>query len=130
MTEGCPGHKVCHIAPATAGEDTMLIPSPEAMRTLLARYNELQLRHSQDSDYELQRSLEDVTYTLCVSTGTRTVHDALLAADTILRRSAAEEEAASGAPAHPGTGPRVAGLRTTGERVRAARPAIPKPRAL
>ncbi|PVC99692.1 DUF5133 domain-containing protein [Streptomyces sp. CS147] len=76
----------------------MLTPSPDAMRTLLARYNDLQLRHSQDSDLELQRSLEDVTYTLCVSTGTRTVHDALLAADTILRRAAAEEEAASGIP--------------------------------
>ncbi|MBK3606908.1 DUF5133 domain-containing protein [Streptomyces sp. MBT54] len=69
----------------------MLTPSPDAMRTLLARYNDLQLRHSQDSDYELQRSLEDVTYTLCVSTGTRTVHDALLAAD-------AEEEAVAGIP--------------------------------
>ncbi|MFD4589271.1 DUF5133 domain-containing protein [Streptomyces rubiginosohelvolus] len=76
----------------------MLTPSPDAMRTLLARYNDLQLRHSQDSDYELQRSLEDVTYTLCVSTGTRTVHDALLAADTVLRQAAAEEEAASGIP--------------------------------
>ncbi|MDQ0986096.1 DUF5133 domain-containing protein [Streptomyces sp. V2I9] len=93
----------------------MLIPSPDAMRTLLARYNELQLRHSQDSDHELQRSLEDVTYTLCVSTGTRTVHDALLAADTILRRSAAEEEAAAGAPVQPAT---------------AARPVLPKPRSL
>ncbi|MBK6047484.1 DUF5133 domain-containing protein [Streptomyces sp. MBT55] len=77
----------------------MLTPSPDAMRTLLARYNDLQLRHSQDSDYELQRSLEDVTYTLCVSTGTRTVHDALLAADTILRKAAAgREEAVAGIP--------------------------------
>ncbi|MFE6697747.1 DUF5133 domain-containing protein [Streptomyces sp. NPDC057718] len=76
----------------------MLTPSPDAVRALLARYNSLQLRHSQDSDYELQRSLEDVTYTLCVSTGTRTVHDALLAADAILRRTAAEQEAA-GIPA-------------------------------
>ncbi|WP_228989614.1 DUF5133 domain-containing protein [Streptomyces sp. DH8] len=108
----------------------MLIPSPDAMRTLLARYNELQLRHSQDSDYELQRSLEDVTYTLCVSTGTRTVHDALLAADTILRRSAAEEEAASSAPAPPRTGPRTTGRSMAGPRATGARPAIPKPRAL
>ncbi|MFJ8249427.1 DUF5133 domain-containing protein [Streptomyces sp. NPDC094466] len=74
----------------------MLTPSPDAVRALLARYNDLQLRHSQDSDYELQRILEDVTYTLCVSTGTRTVHDALLAADAILRRTAAEEEASAG----------------------------------
>ncbi|WP_307571050.1 DUF5133 domain-containing protein [Streptomyces sp. DSM 41269] len=109
------GHKVSHIASATAGEDTMLTPSPDVMRTLLARYNELQLRHSQDSDYELQRSLEDVTYTLCVSTGTRTVHDALLAADAILRKAASEEEAAAGIPVQRMTG---------------ARPAIPKPRTL
>ncbi|MFD3793550.1 DUF5133 domain-containing protein [Streptomyces californicus] len=93
----------------------MLTPSPDVMRTLLARYNELQLRHSQDSDYELPRSLEDVTYTLCVSTGTRTVHDALLAADSILRKAASEEEAAAGIPVQRMTG---------------ARPAIPKPRTL
>ncbi|MEV1044378.1 DUF5133 domain-containing protein [Streptomyces sp. NPDC049916] len=91
----------------------MLIPTPDAMRTLLARYNDLQLRHSQDSDYELQRSLEDVTYTLCVSTGTRTVHDALLAADDILRRAAAADEAVSGIPA---------------QRMTIAHPPVPRPR--
>jgi len=69
----------------------MLFPRPDTMRTLLARYYELQSEHSQDSHYELQRSLEDVTYTLCVSTGTRTVHDALLAAETILRTSSAAD---------------------------------------
>ncbi|WP_432151833.1 DUF5133 domain-containing protein [Streptomyces sp. bgisy029] len=69
----------------------MLLPRPDTIRTLLARYYELQLEHSQDSHYELQRSLEDVTYTLCVSTGTRTVQDALLAAEAILRTSPTDQ---------------------------------------
>ncbi|WP_299531716.1 DUF5133 domain-containing protein [uncultured Streptomyces sp.] len=79
----------------------MLVPSPERIRTLLTRYNEVQLRHSQSSTYELQRQLEDVTYTLCVSTATRTVQDALLAADAILRRAtlADGQPAAADAPA-------------------------------
>ncbi|MFD8116740.1 DUF5133 domain-containing protein [Streptomyces microflavus] len=63
----------------------MLLPRPDTVRALLARYYELQLQHSQEPPYELQRSLEDVTYTLCVTTGTRTVQDALLAAEAVLR---------------------------------------------
>ncbi|MCM2415423.1 DUF5133 domain-containing protein [Streptomyces sp. RKAG290] len=78
----------------------MLVPSPERIRTLLSRYNEVQLRHSQSSTYELQRQLEDVTYTLCVSTRTRTVSDALLAADAILRQSSIADEHAAPAVAH------------------------------
>lgn len=67
----------------------MLLPRPDTVRTLLARYYELQLQHSQEPPYELQRSLEDVTYTLCVTTGTRTVQDALLAAEAVLRTAPA-----------------------------------------
>ncbi|MFJ3575968.1 DUF5133 domain-containing protein [Streptomyces rubiginosohelvolus] len=63
----------------------MLIPRPETLRSLLARYNELQLAHSQDSAAALRRSLQDVSYTLCVTTGTRTIQDALLVAERILR---------------------------------------------
>ncbi|MFD3973435.1 DUF5133 domain-containing protein [Streptomyces cyaneofuscatus] len=61
------------------------MPRPETVRSLLARYNELQLEHSQDSVAELSRSLEDVSYTLCITTGTRTIQDALMAAEAILR---------------------------------------------
>ncbi|XMN09162.1 DUF5133 domain-containing protein [Streptomyces griseobrunneus] len=68
----------------------MPLPRPDRVRTLLARYYELQLEHSQEPPYELQRSLEDVTYTLCVTTtGTRTVQDALLAAEAVLRTAPA-----------------------------------------
>ncbi|MFF2226076.1 DUF5133 domain-containing protein [Streptomyces globisporus] len=61
------------------------MPRPETVRSLLASYNELQLEHSQDSATGLSRSLEDVSYTLCVTTGTRTIQDALLTAERILR---------------------------------------------
>ncbi|MFJ9638681.1 DUF5133 domain-containing protein [Streptomyces sp. NPDC101178] len=66
----------------------MLMPRPETVRPLLARYNELQLEHSRDSATELSRNLEDVSYTLCVTTGTRTIQDALLSAERILRTPA------------------------------------------
>ncbi|MEV1044025.1 DUF5133 domain-containing protein [Streptomyces sp. NPDC049916] len=61
------------------------MPRPETVRSLLTRYNELRLEHSKDSANGLDRSLEDVSYTLCVTTGTRTVQDALHAAERILR---------------------------------------------
>ncbi|MFJ9635335.1 DUF5133 domain-containing protein [Streptomyces sp. NPDC101178] len=83
----------------------MLLPRPDTIRTLLARYYELQLEHSQDSHYELQRSLEDVTYTLCVSTGTRTVQDALLAAEAILRSSTTDQRPALQIPGQRSTPP-------------------------
>ncbi|WP_433397457.1 DUF5133 domain-containing protein [Streptomyces sp. CA-146814] len=83
----------------------MLLPRPDTIRTLLARYYELQLEHSQDSHYELQRSLEDVTYTLCVSTGTRTVQDALLAAEAILRTSTTDQQPVLQIPGQRNTPP-------------------------
>ncbi|MFI5659910.1 DUF5133 domain-containing protein [Streptomyces sp. NPDC051684] len=67
----------------------MLNPDPKAIRTLLSRYADVQLRYSERPTLELQRQLDDVTYTLCVSTGTRCVSDALLAADRVLEAAAA-----------------------------------------
>ncbi|MFJ9038798.1 DUF5133 domain-containing protein [Streptomyces sp. NPDC102406] len=67
----------------------MLNPDPKFIRTLLSRYADVQLRFSERPTQELQWQLDDVTYTLCASTGTRTVRDALMAADRVLENAAA-----------------------------------------
>ncbi|POX37438.1 DUF5133 domain-containing protein [Streptomyces sp. Ru73] len=71
----------------------MLLPSPETLRNLIARYEELQVRHAEQGTYESARELEDATYTLCVSTGTRTPEAALLVAQEHLSRATAAEAA-------------------------------------
>ncbi|OON82963.1 hypothetical protein B1H18_00065 [Streptomyces tsukubensis] len=50
------------------------------LRKLINRFERLQARHTEENTVESRRDLEDVTYTLCVSTGTRTVEAALAAA--------------------------------------------------
>ncbi|MHB9757380.1 DUF5133 domain-containing protein [Streptomyces sp. BYX5S] len=67
----------------------MLNPDPKVIRTLLSRYADVQLRFSERPTQELQRQLDDVTYTLCVTTGTQCIPDALLAADRVLETAAA-----------------------------------------
>ncbi|MFI7382598.1 DUF5133 domain-containing protein [Streptomyces sp. NPDC049813] len=62
---------------------------PMFIRTLLSRYADVQLRFSERPTQELRQQLDDVSYQLCVSTGTRTVRDALMAADGVLERAAA-----------------------------------------
>ncbi|NEB77373.1 DUF5133 domain-containing protein [Streptomyces sp. SID14478] len=62
----------------------MLMLRAETIRALVSRYEELRAR-----DGGATQELEDVSYTLCVSTGTRTVQDALHRAEEIQRRSLA-----------------------------------------
>jgi len=59
----------------------VLMAHPVVLRKLVDEYRALQILHAQDGSPGCRRRLEDVTYTLCVSTGTRTVEDALLAAE-------------------------------------------------
>ncbi|MCM2425040.1 DUF5133 domain-containing protein [Streptomyces sp. RKAG337] len=56
----------------------MLLPHPATLQQLIDRYEELQAREATKSATpEERRRLEDTTYTLCVSTGTRNIIDAL-----------------------------------------------------
>ncbi|MDN3295786.1 DUF5133 domain-containing protein [Streptomyces ficellus] len=66
---------------------------PTVLRGLVARYEELAARGSQTVDKEVLRQREDTAYTLCVSTGTRDIRDAL--------RVARQALAAAGEPAAP-----------------------------
>ncbi|MFI9062054.1 DUF5133 domain-containing protein [Streptomyces sp. NPDC053429] len=60
----------------------MLMPSPIVVRSLLARYASLA---GQDSAAARQE-LEQVSYTLCVTTATTTIEDALAAAEVLAER--------------------------------------------
>ncbi|WP_328557457.1 MULTISPECIES: DUF5133 domain-containing protein [unclassified Streptomyces] len=62
----------------------MLVPDPKVVRRLLTRYAALKIAYAEKETLETARGLEDVTYTLCVMTGTTTVHDAVVAADAML----------------------------------------------
>ncbi|MCP9958413.1 MULTISPECIES: DUF5133 domain-containing protein [Streptomyces] len=65
----------------------MLTPDPRYLRSLLARYADLRIAHSR-GEKGLEQRLDDVTYTLCVATGTTCVEDALATADALLAEPA------------------------------------------
>lgn len=58
----------------------MLMAHPAVMRSLIEQYEALEVLHAQDGSTEARQRMDDVAYTLCVSTGTRDVDAALIAA--------------------------------------------------
>lgn len=66
------------------GSAVPLVPDPKVVRSLLTRYASLQIALAESEKPERARELEDVSYTLCVMTGTRCVDDAIAAADGLL----------------------------------------------
>jgi hypothetical protein len=56
----------------------MLMAHPAVLNDLVDRYQTLSLLNAKDP--EVRRRLEDVSYTLCVATGTSDIDAALLAA--------------------------------------------------
>jgi hypothetical protein len=61
-------------------EITVLMAHPTLLRDLVERYERLTALQAEGADAETRRRIEDVSYTLCVSTGTRTIDAALAAA--------------------------------------------------
>ncbi|WP_328318285.1 DUF5133 domain-containing protein [Streptomyces sp. NBC_00388] len=80
----------------------MLTPDPQVLRTLLARYATARIALLEQDTPDGRRALEDVTYTLCVATSTRTIKDAILAADTALGVSRPAGAAAGTTPSSRG----------------------------
>ncbi len=66
---------------------------PAVLEELLRRYDELKAERGKDAG-EVTRCLEDVSYTLCVTTGTRDIGSALAAAREQLRRLVPEKASA------------------------------------
>ncbi|MET7296612.1 DUF5133 domain-containing protein [Streptomyces griseoloalbus] len=58
----------------------MLMAHPAVLRKLIEQYDALRIRHAEDGSPEVRRRMDDVAYTLCVSTGTRDIEAALVAA--------------------------------------------------
>ncbi|MEU9158644.1 DUF5133 domain-containing protein [Streptomyces sp. NPDC048417] len=62
----------------------LVVPDPKVVRRLLTRYASLRIALAAGEGREGTRELEDVSYTLCITMGTRNVHEAIAAADTLL----------------------------------------------
>ncbi|MER5888625.1 DUF5133 domain-containing protein [Streptomyces sp. NPDC001941] len=64
----------------------MVVPTESELRTALAHFAEARFAHDAHPTEATTRALEDVTYTLCVLTNTRTAPQALASADALLEQ--------------------------------------------
>ncbi|MFE9924961.1 DUF5133 domain-containing protein [Streptomyces sp. NPDC005774] len=76
----------------------MLVPDPKTVRRLLTRYATLRIAQAERHSPVAARELEDITYTLCVMTGTAGIREAVIRADALL---AQEQTAADGRTTDP-----------------------------
>ncbi|MFD3819894.1 DUF5133 domain-containing protein [Streptomyces rubiginosohelvolus] len=58
----------------------MLMAHPTVLRNLIEQYEALRVLHAENGGLEARQRMDDVAYTLCVSTGTSDVDSALVAA--------------------------------------------------
>lgn len=73
------------------GMAVLLVPDPKVVRKLLTRYASLQIELARSGRRDEARELDDVSYTLCVTMGTRNVQEAIVVADTLLAARAGQE---------------------------------------
>ncbi|MFC8127472.1 DUF5133 domain-containing protein [Streptomyces sp. NPDC057302] len=71
----------------------MLKPHPAALHSLLEMHTSLRDLQARHDSAEVRRRLDDVSYTLCVSTGTRTPEAALAAARAQLTGVVSQDDA-------------------------------------
>jgi hypothetical protein len=70
----------------------MLMAHPTVLADLLKQYETLRARHDKEDNAQVRRCLNDVSYTLCVATGTRDIEAALTAARHQLRSTRPEDD--------------------------------------
>ncbi|MFF6993324.1 DUF5133 domain-containing protein [Streptomyces sp. NPDC010273] len=58
----------------------MLMAHPAVLKDLVEQYETLRVLHAENGSPASQRRMDDIAYTLCVSTGTQDVDVALIAA--------------------------------------------------
>ncbi|MET9955894.1 DUF5133 domain-containing protein [Streptomyces sp. NPDC006339] len=58
----------------------MLMAHPVVLSNLIEQYETLRVLHAENGSAEVRQRMDDLAYTLCVSTGTRDVDTALIAA--------------------------------------------------
>ncbi|MGY1497848.1 DUF5133 domain-containing protein [Streptomyces sp. QTS52] len=71
----------------------MLMAHPTVLADLLEQYEILRAGHDQEDNAQLLHRLNDVSYTLCVATGTRDIADALKVARHQLQGARSESHA-------------------------------------
>ncbi|MDO0924180.1 DUF5133 domain-containing protein [Streptomyces sp. TG1A-8] len=76
----------------------MLLPAEKELRAVLARFAEVRFRHDLQPTGRSSRELEDISYTLCVMTGTQSVDQALAAADALLEQLRADRRTVTEVP--------------------------------
>ncbi|MEU1458824.1 DUF5133 domain-containing protein [Streptomyces avermitilis] len=70
----------------------MLMAHPAVLRNLVEQYETLRALHAENGSTEVRQRMDDVAYTLCVSTGTRNVDAALVAARRQLPLARTQED--------------------------------------
>ncbi|MET9144569.1 MULTISPECIES: DUF5133 domain-containing protein [unclassified Streptomyces] len=58
----------------------MLMAHPAVLRNLVEQYDSLRVLHAENGSADVRQRMDDIAYTLCVSTGTRDIDAALVAA--------------------------------------------------
>ncbi|MEV0257342.1 DUF5133 domain-containing protein [Streptomyces sp. NPDC050732] len=72
----------------------MLMAHPVVLKNLVEQYETLRAAHAEKGTKEARQRMEDVAYTLCVSTGTREIGAALAAARSRLTALSREGDSA------------------------------------
>ncbi|MFL5996167.1 MAG: DUF5133 domain-containing protein [Streptomyces sp.] len=71
----------------------MLMAHPALLTDLLERYEALHVLHAENGGDAARQRLEDVSYTLCIATGTRDIDSALTAARRQLSGARPDDDA-------------------------------------
>lgn len=58
----------------------MLMAHPAVLKNLIEQYETLRVLHAEEGSEAVRQRMNDIAYTLCVSTGTRDIDTALVAA--------------------------------------------------
>ncbi|MET7488504.1 DUF5133 domain-containing protein [Streptomyces sp. NPDC005538] len=74
----------------------MLLAHPAVLNGLLAEYDSLRVLDAEHSGPDVQRRLLDVSYSLCLATGTSDIDAALIAARNGLPGARPEDDSAIG----------------------------------
>lgn len=80
----------------------MLLAHPAVLRNLVGEYEALAVLHAENGSPQVRQRMNDLAYTLCVSTGTRDIDTALVAARHRLPGARPEDDSLlerSGGPA-------------------------------
>ncbi|WP_435240401.1 DUF5133 domain-containing protein [Streptomyces cucumeris] len=72
----------------------MLMAHPVVLHRLIGQYETLRMLHAEQGGSEVRQRMDDLAYTLCVSTGTRDVDAALIAARHQLPGARVEDDSA------------------------------------